>query len=431
MVIERVWFLKSAVVLFSAVLLTGCLSSGSTNNKLSATETALLFKQAGILENVTDSEIMQITEAVDAVGKHPSAEILVRSGKAVIFEENKTIINKPEDYAVLFAELTKLNPQATVSIINSSSKQHSDWKDAFTVFLALSDGRKIYETEFFQYLNKPGSGFYRILNRLLADRESEYRFYSITFYKPSFLFGEEQEGYREYDGSAFGIVSLTKDQAKFVSERGLLDIHQGDSWIMSTEEMTNLIKKYEEMGLFTHLDEKSLGETKKHAMQQTAISSFELLTQFPNTTYCFDTETSNLENPYEEETIALADISRGNFKPTNIVDGYDYEQNKNFSFAAFGRNYSKEMTASGDWLDTSFIDLINNAVSDGGVDGRFYSLKTETQDLCLVFFSQSQFETFKREYSWEFGEASQAVEEGKEFEEKVRKDIQREMIWRS
>ncbi|MCU0354589.1 MAG: hypothetical protein MUD08_12770, partial [Cytophagales bacterium] len=121
---------------------------------------------------------------------------------------------------------------------------------------------------------------------------------------------------------------------------------------------------------------------------------FDMLICFPKTINFFDWETGNLHNPYEELTKAFADVSRGAFTPTEIIDQFEKDWNKKttpYGFRFKGKTYSEQLNMNGDWLDSRFFELIEEALADNGVDGKFY--------LCVndgyIFLTQNQYEYLK------------------------------------
>jgi hypothetical protein len=104
-----------------------------------------------------------------------------------------------------------------------------------------------------------------------------------------------------------------------------------------------------------------------------------LMDCFPNLSVIIDDwETGNLDNPYEELTLQFAAASRGAFQPTDIVDNFNQNWQKEkteYGFTLNGTKYRTELTMMRDWLDPKFIDLIAEALEDQQINGQFFSYR--------------------------------------------------------
>jgi hypothetical protein len=142
--------------------------------------------------------------------------------------------------------------------------------------------------------------------------------------------------------------------------------------------------------------------------------------------YNFDTETGNFENPYEEITLELVDISKGRFQPANVIDNYEYDTKSQFSFTLNGSKYETTLENYRDWLDLSFIELINRALQEQGIDGHYYTLDTGGQDATIIFLTQAQFKEIRNKQLLavlDIGDST-AVEEGQEFERQALEELE-------
>ena len=129
------------------------------------------------------------------------------------------------------------------------------------------------------------------------------------------------------------------------------------------DKIVDTINKFKEIGFFDHLSEKDFLKAKKKAIKSRR-NSFWLLEEFPNTIYWFDTEIE-VEKPYKFHTINLSKISHGKFKPKNIIDIYNPDTaTEKFGFELDKDKYETEIDDIEDWIDTSFVDLINESITE-------------------------------------------------------------------
>lgn len=99
--------------------------------------------------------------------------------------------------------------------------------------------------------------------------------------------------------------------------------------------------------------------------------------------------------PYTEILHRLAAASFGFFGPENILER-ERDNEIELSFTMAGHRYSLHLTVSGDELDTSVIDLVNQALIDAGAKHRFHGLPMIDQCLVLAFAPDEVFERAKR-----------------------------------
>ena len=125
--------------------------------------------------------------------------------------------------------------------------------------------------------------------------------------------------------------------------------------------------------------------------------------------------------------MGLAEISGGKFQPTSIVDTYEYDENSEFSFELNDIRYETTLQNVADWLDLTFLELINGALKENAIDGQFYSFAGEGQFVVLIFLTEDQFTEIQRGQLLTLLEVgnSTAVEEGQEFEQQVLEEIKK------
>jgi hypothetical protein len=139
----------------------------------------------------------------------------------------------------------------------------------------------------------------------------------------------------------------------------------------------SVINDLSNIGLFEHLNEEELTAAKE-CLDSKLVGSFsELLCCYPKTLVVFDWETGNLENPYEELTKKLSLASRGSFTPAHIQDGFSKgfsgkRKNIPYNFVFKDKKYEAMLEFDGDWLDYSFFEMIQQALEENNVAGKFY-----------------------------------------------------------
>ncbi len=403
---------RTLPLVIAVLLLSGCTQQSSSAHLASV---AGELRHMGALGNITNSEFDVIVNKIKANELKIPFDVFIAANRALVFKTNETTTAPPRHYSYLYQQLSLLNPEAAFESFNATFikvQVYDDEEERILVSLTVSD--TVYQTVNYYSENfLIDSSFYKIMNRVLADKNSPYRFYYVYYRKPSSL------GFETTDWHTFGVISLTEQQAYVLQEAKLLDISYGEHDILSTDMMNNIVATFKKIGLFSHLSGESFEREKQELFRYTYTNPLLILSSFSNVTYWFDAETSNFENPYEENTLGLSDVSHGAFKPTNIRDNFTMDEPTLFSFDFDGKHYETNLTSSGDWLDLSFIDLITRALNESKVDGNFYLLDTGDQTVQAIFLTTAQYETITTSRLLPIVTESDAVERGKEFEEEV------------
>ncbi|MBI2971488.1 MAG: hypothetical protein HYY37_03685 [Candidatus Aenigmarchaeota archaeon] len=369
----------------------------------------------GTLGDISDAEFNAIANKIKTNELKTPFDVFIAANRALVFKTNETAVAPPQHYARLYQQLSTLNNEAVFESFNATfiKVQGYDGEEDRILVSFTANGTAYQTVNYYSENFLIDSSFYKIMNRVLADKNSPYRFYYVYYRKPSSI------GFETTDWHTFGVISLTEQQAYVLREAKLLDISYGEHDILSTDTMNNIVATFKKTGLFSHLNEESFERERQELFRYTYTNPLPILSSFSNVTYWFDAETSNFENPYEEITLGLVDVSHGAFTPMNITDNFTMDEPTPFSFVFDGKRYETNLTSSGDWLDLSFIDLITRALNESKVDGNFYLLDTGDQSVQVIFLTTPQYETIVANRLLPIVAESDAVERGKEFEEEV------------
>lgn len=121
----------------------------------------------------------------------------------------------------------------------------------------------------------------------------------------------------------------------------------------------------------------------------------DILIELPQVAVPFEWEYYNVTTPYQELTRALAAASRGAFAPQNIVDQSEkaWRQQKKkvkFGFELNGKKYKTNLTFHYDWLDSGFLDLIDQACQEQGLALKVVSCHSMLHGSFLLMISPAQ-----------------------------------------
>ena len=107
--------------------------------------------------------------------------------------------------------------------------------------------------------------------------------------------------------------------------------------------------------------------------------------------------------PYAEAIKKFASITREEFKPENIQDNFSFDNVRvTVGFSLGGKQYWTSVDIQGDWYDEGFLTLINQALEENNLEGRFYDLPDGGQISHHIYLTASQYEYLKTHELLEF-----------------------------
>lgn len=228
--------------------------------------------------------------------------------------------------------------------------------------------------------------FYQIFNKILMDNQSPLRLHQI---QPSFQYSEKPN--HQY----FGIIILAKHQTDM--------FHNMDGYIrlsyerfknkLTTNRIDSAVRSFHEIGLLNHLTLSQIEEAKEKVQQEECRSLNDVLNCFSDVIYHFDTELSNLEDPYTELVKEYARISHNQFNPTNISDDFDLKKKKvTLKFDFKGKQYQRTFDVDSDWIDPDFFSFIHAVATENNLNGQFYDLYSGGQDVSVIYLTTQQYD---------------------------------------
>ncbi|HXD93951.1 MAG TPA: hypothetical protein VNX01_12120 [Bacteroidia bacterium] len=343
------------------------------------------------------------------------------TNKAVIIKENN-YPSEPDKYLELIhKDVSKLLPELSFSdftfqIKFDSTNSFND-SEFYNFVVSLKCNGKIYRQTSSYHLYTPSKNqyignkidqqeFYKIFNKILADNQSIYRLHVVKSTPNNVV-----------DWTQFGIIALTKEQADMIHNDGygigFWTSFESFKNALTSKKIDNAIAAFQKLGLLSHLTDIQINIATEKVKQQDNKNLNDVLLSFPQTIYFFDTEMANLEDPYKEFLNELSIITHGLFKPYNITDNFATPVNKKatVAFSLNEKKYSKDLQIDNDWIDTSFLDLVKQAVSENKLIGQFYELYTNGQEGSLIFLTTEQYQYLRANKLLLFADQWQTSEE--------------------
>jgi hypothetical protein len=413
------WVIAALVLV---TVLTSCSPfTEKQEEEISNAEIIRQLQDVGLLEGKSHNQI-------DDDNPNAVVDLLVKSGDAIVVDRTLYENDVPDSYYSLFDLVKDTNEDVDFELVSLEvQEEERSWGPRKVVLVSIRQGGRTYTGELlYTERFKIASDYFRIINQALADASSNHRLFKYTIFceaedcDTNFYYGQ-----LPVDPNRFGIISLTQDQAEAVAQNRLLPICCREFDLLTTDYIKALLEGYEETGLLDGMSESEIESAKTEILSGMHYHPNGLIYSFESLTYSFDTETANFDNPYEEVTVGLAGISRGQFHPQSIMDNYEYDKLSVFSFELNGTKYETTLQNNGDWLDLSVVGLINQALEEQQIDGQFYALDDEGQFVTLIFLPENRFEAVMEAQLLTLIDIAEstAVEDGQDFEQKVREQL--------
>jgi len=375
-----------------------------------------------LANNVISEKPLEALKNDVNTGKIKSHYQLIDYCKNALFFDLAKYSNDPSVYLEqIHREVSTLLPE--LSFTNFKYKIEVDTAESFKdytsykVVVSLKVNGKTYKQKSFispndigkdgNYLGKiDGQEFYQIFNKILADNQSPLRLHQI---QPNFQYGQGAN-YQH-----FGIIALTKNQLDMFrySSSYIKVSYENFKNTLTSSRIDSAIKAYQQIGLLNHLPQSQVEKAKEKVKEQENRNLNDVLACFPNVIHPFDTELSNLEDPYAELVREYSNISHKEFNPTNISDDFDIEKKRKVSlkFSLNGKDYQRVFKIDNDWIDTEFFDFIKSVVTEHKLNGQFYELYTGGQDASIIYLTQQQYDYLRANKLLVFGDEWQTEEE--------------------
>ncbi len=295
---------------------------------------------------------------------------------AVVFDIN-------DYYKKLYDYLPKIY-QSIVNMLHESGianiKIGNFSVDDKMIFSMYTNGRK-YQYSLYPVIKNKFSipiaerrEFFFLFNKILRDIGSPYRLYDIG------TVSDELIGLSALENTnKFGFIALNNKQFKFFLDKSyIFDINNFDEQEkdLTTDRIEEIITILEKIRLLNHLTAQQINITKDNIRQSYITNYNQLLQAFDTFVPTIDLEATSIEDRYNRLIRKFAEVSRGNFTPTDISFDWKNNQTAEVYFKFNGKPYSANLEFQDDFADerrlfSLILQLVDKTVPNGG---RFYPL---------------------------------------------------------
>jgi hypothetical protein len=202
-------------------------------------------------------------------------------------------------------------------------------------------------------------------------------------------------------------MALNKEQAAALSNSGFFHlVPESFSTRFSTRSIDSIVDFYAQIGLLAHLSQAEI-DSCVQVMQDENLETYnDLLVLVKDLVVGFEWEYGIDPSLYRDLTKRFAKISKGKFSPQNIIDTYDFDKRKVFTygFTLNGKKYSTKLSQKDDWIDPGFWQLIQKAVKEQDKEGAFYSIPNRFSEEAIIYLTHTQAKALMAKKLISFGE---------------------------
>ena len=294
-------------------------------------------------------------------------------------------------------------------------------------FFAYYDADKLKFTQYkncLLFLNQDGNTFYKMALPVYdVYRTIDERWASGAKkweYGPDIQTSIKPRRLQFKDSVSFDLTSLSQEEidhwypAKYYERKGNVAIPVFGSYIdelfeiqkniflssyfpsknkfLNKQQIEDAISGWQQTGILNHLTKEQISVAKTKALEENCQNLNDVIINFSDVVYWFDTELENLNDPYTEFIRKLSEISHGVFQPTNISDNFNAaSKSVTVRFSLNNKDYSKTFKKQNDWIDPTIFDFIKQVVIENNLKGQFYQLYEGGQGGIIIFLTPKQY----------------------------------------
>ncbi|WP_445633985.1 hypothetical protein [Nostoc sp. DSM 114161] len=313
---------------------------------------------------------------------------------------DRTVVFNINDYSKKLYDYLPEIYQSIVNMLHESGianiKIGSFSVDEKMIFSIYTNGKK-YQYNLYPVIKNKFSipiaerrEFFFLFNKILRDIGSSYRFYDIGTVSDE-LIGLSALGHT----NKFGFIALNNKQFKlFLDKSYIFDLNNfyEQEKYLTTGRIEEIITILEKIGLLSHLTAQQINIAEDNIRQSYITNYNQLLEAFDTFVPTIDLEATSTEDKYKRLIRKFAEVSRGNFTPTDISFDWKNNQTAEVSFKLNGKHYFTNLEFQDDFVDdrrlfSLILQLVDQTVAN---DGRFYPLYEKRNYITGYIFLTSE-----------------------------------------
>ncbi|MFM2018958.1 MAG: hypothetical protein RL007_2614 [Bacteroidota bacterium] len=390
-----------ACIGISALVFTSCGDDKNDNKSDSVKtvqsdpfrESVMKLRRNGFLKKYNEKQLDSLIDWYKKDQMNGMADLMIASGDLMHIDLSLEGRAPHEMYPIINDSIGNRYPDLKASEIKSryiTEKKADKTLDTMWIVTSQKFGNAVYERQLYCFSDWPVDEFYyRIYNTMMADSAMDTRLYLVNFYCDTCRAFGDDDFLGNLDYERMGLIRLTKQQADTLLTITQLMLEPEKEFdIYSTKKVDDELNKLSKSGIFGQGTEK-LFDRVVEDVKQTSIYRQEQILDFADTFFChISLDTLNDYNPFEDAINALAEASRGNFKPRFVSDERIGNTNiHHVSFTFNGVNYDKEMELQNGLVSPYIVDFVNQALMEQGVKGAFYTVSTSDNVMIAVYIA--------------------------------------------
>lgn len=391
------------LLLFPALFLISCGDDanqpGDDTNKVAERdyfrEGVDKLKRNGFLQNYSGAKLDSLVNVYRSDSMNGMQNLLVASGDMLhisIGTENRTEL---QTYADAIDSISMKWPDLKPSAIKTKYLPNfPGGKDTGWVLLEQQFGNQWYSRKLYVLEGWPVDNFmYRGYNTYLADQNKDTRLYLAQFYTNARDTGAVDDFLGNMDVTRMGLMRLTQQQADSLMNIPQLPLEPEPEFnTYTTSKVDAELQKLWSTGLFSN--EKWFDTIAADVRHNTIYRQQDIIDFYDEYFSTVQLDTLNMFNPYEDILTSLSDKSRGFFEPTGVHDeAIGQTAVHGVRFTLNGKIYEKDFEPRNGIQSPYFLDFVNNALTEQGVKGAFYTVSYFNNIAIVIFIEDDEIDT--------------------------------------
>ncbi|MEM6265769.1 MAG: hypothetical protein AAGI38_24925 [Bacteroidota bacterium] len=338
------------------------------------------LKEKGLISHKTELEEKSLQ----------ADQILSLIDKKIIIHKQDLPDSLKDRYNFIFQEVFRLFPSIRIPEINVYPTLKTYGSSSFHGHEIVFTHEGIEFRDFFAEGMDYVSELPTLLSRIFIEKKIPLRFayvYNTDNHIISFLLLNQEQ---------FHFLSQEENESRIYFDpfnfRIKVRAHPDIFSLLTQKQIEGYFSTYDSLGLLSHLNDEEKGHELNRLKGESISSAEDILYEIENVCQGFDWEMSDGDQPYKKAILEFAAITRGEFTPTKIKDGFSFEKEKAYvSFDFKGKTYQTSVDVFRDWYDEAFLMLINKALEENDLSGKFYDLPDGGQTSSHIYLTEDQY----------------------------------------
>jgi hypothetical protein len=356
------------------------------------------LKRNGFLKNYSGAKLDSLVAVYRTDSLNGTNNLLVASGDIAEIRLDLNGRSPLEVYKAVTDTIGMIYPDLKASKVNVKFLPNDPGgKDTGWVQLEQTLGERVYTRKLYYFEAWPVDNYmYAAYNTFLADQNKDTRLYLAQFFNSSAVPVAGDDFFGDFDVNRLGLMRLTQQQADSLMAIPLLALEPEQEFnVYPSLKVDAELEKLWSTGMFSN--EKWFDTIAADVRHNSIYEQQDIIDFFDSYFATLNFDTLNPFNPYQEFLYSLEDNSFGSFDPSGIADVQVGQSPVHaVRFTINSKVYEGDFEPRNGIESPYFLDFVNNALTEQGVKGAFYSVSTFDKVDIIAFIEDDQLDAITK-----------------------------------